>query len=130
MVSDLNDWLKERRRIHDAATEGPWESHGTTAATAWSGAGDYSGPVDDREPVANASPEDVSAIVDAHSTLPALLTAAENVLELHTETVHGECSICFECTYNDGYEVDYSPYDYPCPTVRSIETATQGDDNA
>lgn len=53
----------------------------------------------------------------------AALTAVEKVLELHTETVHGECAICFECTYDDGYEVDYSPFDYPCPTVQSVRSA-------
>lgn len=25
-MSDLNEWLKERRRIHDAATRGAWET--------------------------------------------------------------------------------------------------------
>lgn len=49
----------------------------------------------------------------------------EQVLELHTETVHGECAICFECTYDDGYEVDYSPFDYPCPTVQSVRSAIE-----
>ena len=117
-MTDLNEWIKERRRIHDAATEGPWEAHGTTAATAWSGASDYSGPIDDREPVANASPEDVSAIVDAHNSLPSLLTAVENVLKRHQpkylirdgEWFPANCTVC-------------EPWTWPCLTVQAIEGA-------
>ncbi|MCF2588941.1 hypothetical protein [Brevibacterium sp. UCMA 11752] len=87
-MTDLTEWIKERRRIHDAATEGPWakeedEAWGDTYASlsiqrvgeAW-----------DSDPAhACCDPldgENVLAIVDAHNTLPALLTAVENVLEV------------------------------------------------
>lgn len=104
-MSDLNEWLKERRAIHelgnDVLLRNSYELERET----------------------DLGIRDAKAVEDGFNTLPTLLTAVENVLKLHTETVHGECAICFECTYNDGYEVDYSPFDYPCPTVQAIEGA-------
>lgn len=129
MVSDVNEWLKERRTIHDAGTpkaQGRWSyrvDQGDFDAPIMDGKGDYLGCSPDDGVRAGFDTEVAEHIADAHNTLPNLLTAVENVLELHTETVHGECAICFECTYDGAYEADYSPLDYPCPTVRAIEGA-------
>lgn len=107
----LSDWIKERRRIHDAATGG-WECDEEDGGNFWTGGGrsDF-----------HLTPDDARSAVDAHNTLPAALTMIEKVLEVHKETAHGECTTCVECVYDDGYEADFSPVEYPCPTVRAIE---------
>ena len=73
----MNEWLKERRRIHNAATERPWVHDEYTGVE-----GIVYPDTAFAEAVADCGDRDDSAaIVDAHNTLPALLTAVENVLE-------------------------------------------------
>lgn len=121
-MSDLNEWLKERRTIHDAAGREQWEKRLHEYDYQVWAVGTY-----DDVPVSHGSPRpDADAIVDAHNTLPPLLPAVEKVLELHKETVHGECAIRFECVYDDGFEREYSPLPWPCPNVRAIEGAIKG----
>lgn len=82
-MSKIEDWIAERRRIHDAATEGPWaigswrdrtfQNHMTIEPEV--GSRTIGDVTDDHQ--GNAT-----AIVDAHNALPTLLTAAEKVLEL------------------------------------------------
>lgn len=129
-MSDTTEWLKERRRINGEATEGPWEWEpeivtqakfrpAKVSSVGWAG---Y--PVNDAvEMPVPGTTADAIAIVDAHDTLPPLLSAMEKVLELHQETTHGECAICFECVNDDGYESDFSSVEWPCPTIRAIEGA-------
>lgn len=99
-MSDVNEWIKERRRIHDAAPRGAWETS--------------------------------SAERDAFYKLPALLTALENVLELHVpeteypDPITGECS-CVECNRADREGI--CPTLYPCPTVLAVQSAIEGATN-
>lgn len=113
-MSKIEDWIAERRRIHDAATEGPWaigswrdrtfQHHMTIEPEV--GSRTIGDVTDDHQ--GNAT-----AIVDAHNALPTLLTAVEKVLELHpfqpfTAKI-GYCATCRE--------------PFPCQTVRAIEGA-------
>lgn len=109
-MSDLNEWLKERR-VYAGWSPGHWIRSGHEIYCR-----------DDGKEIAEWSYlSDAEAIVDAHNNLSALLTAVENVLELHQATETG---------VGDQYwkEPDYCPtcaeY-YPCPTVRAIEGATK-----
>ncbi|SMX76636.1 hypothetical protein [Brevibacterium antiquum] len=122
-MSDLNEWIKERRRIHDAATEGPWEADGfvdeyqgedVIRLSIWSGP-----PSSEDSPVvvhSIRSHENTEFILDAHNTLPALLTAVENVLELHQRVPNSTSALYPNplCTCGQNH---------PCPTVRTIEGA-------
>ena len=65
-----------------AATEGPWEASGSHVVTSWTGASDWSGPIDDRELVATASPADAALIADARTVVPALTAAVRDVLRV------------------------------------------------
>lgn len=114
-MSNLTEWLKERRRIHDEATEGLYFQH-------WGGQnqnGDYTESIliDEQsgDGLAYGLPDsDGEAIVDSHNTLPALLTAVEKVLELHgpvASDVEGDRPHCHLCGY------------WPCDTYRAIEGA-------
>lgn len=105
-MTDLNEWLKERRTIHDAATEGRWHKltrtdEGPAVVTDRSGmlppewvayAGMCSGEDD----------ENARAIVDAHNTLPALLTAVEKVLEAIAQIDREYSKAPGENAYADG----------------------------
>lgn len=125
MVSDLNEWLKERRTIHNAATEGEWWRHeckpcadrGSEDLSIWSEDDPVAQWLDSGNPNQRA---DRDAIVDAHNTLLTLLTAVEDVLELHQpkylirdgEWIPASCAVC-------------EPWTWPCATVRAIEGANQ-----
>lgn len=92
-MSDVNDWLKERRAIHNAATEGPWyktpNDRILSESVQWPEGDDYDvagGLGRDGAVVEAIHDFDGNAIADAHNTLPALLTAVEKVLELHTKS--------------------------------------------
>lgn len=104
-MTDMNDWINERRRIHNAANlYGQDEVHPR-------------GSVDDK--TIDRIEANNAFSYDAHNTLPALLTAVENVLELHQPEETG---------VGDQYwkEPDYCPMCseyYPCQTVRAIEGA-------
>ena len=67
-----------------AATAGPWEASGSHVGTTWTGASDWSGPIDDRELVATASPADAALIAHARTDLPALTAAVRDVLKAAT----------------------------------------------
>jgi hypothetical protein len=59
---------------------------------------------------------DARFIVTARTAMPKLLSAVENVLALHRSDPAG---ICHSCEYLS-----------PCPTVRAIESALGGGDDA
>lgn len=105
-MSDLNEWLKERR-VYAGWSPGHWIR---------SGHGIYCR--DDGKEIAEWSYlSDAEAIVDAHNTLPALLTAVENVLELHQRVPNSTSALYPNplCTCGQNH---------PCPTVRAIEGAS------
>ena len=64
------------------ATEGPWEASGSHVVTSWTGASDWSGPIDDRELVATSSPADAAFIAHARTDVPALTAAVRDVLKV------------------------------------------------
>lgn len=81
-MTDLTEWIKERRRIHNAATEGTWAIDGPAQAGPDDSLVVY--PKNDAGAIAYVQPawDDADAIVDAHNVaVPVLLTAVENVLE-------------------------------------------------
>ena len=127
------DWLKARRELEQAATEGPWE---------WDEPSDYDWPDGDqslRAPKARdeggegvlilygwgydasgieARSEDRSFIADARTALPRALDALEKVLALHQpEAFHDDpsSSFCARCQRTAGI--------WPCETVDTIESA-------
>ncbi|GAA1639228.1 hypothetical protein GCM10009700_27730 [Brevibacterium sanguinis] len=126
----IESWLAERRSIHAAATEGPWEAYEGpcrepaniltpqhTPIPMINGCCDGDGYLD--------NPADVVSIVDAHNHLPTFFAMVEAVLGLHQPTrSDGRFSraVCSMCHYEDGPTVTY-----PCPTVRALE-AVIGDE--
>ena len=128
------EWLAERARIEQAATEGPWTWQtpsgddwpqadesllGPTGGAVLSGWGyDASG--------IEAAPEDRAYIADARTSLPKAVAAIRAVLALHqpvdalnmrTNRVQPVCSER-SCGQENG---DFMAW--PCPTVRAIEKA-------
>lgn len=84
----IEAWLAERRRIHAAATEGPWEAYEGpcrepaniltpqhTPIPMINGCCDGDGYLD--------NPADVVSIVDAHNHLPTLVAVVGMVLDRH-----------------------------------------------
>lgn len=142
-MSDLSEWIKERRRIHNAATEGPWyktpNDRILSESVQWPEGDDYDvagGLGRDGAVVEAIHDFDGNAITDAHNTLPALLTAVENVLELHKPVERRKWwagrwekkTVCEECTsmVNElaEWEHEETEVEYPCPTVQAIEGAS------
>lgn len=142
-MTDLNEWLKERRTIHNAATEGPWESgnwyhvQGESHCTCRSEYGPLVGidpegafgrmhihrrpepawedgvrarddstggfeVVIDTSEYGGTSEGDRAAIVDAHNTLPAALTAIEKVLEVISKIDREHSKAPGDDAYADG----------------------------
>lgn len=87
----IESWLAERKRIHAAATKGPWvagdpemcgDDRDIPQAAVFAGMrpitwDDHNGEV--------FKPEDSTAIVDAHNHLPALIATVEAVLGVLNE---------------------------------------------
>lgn len=117
-MTDMTEWIKERRRIHNVATGGVWVHDEYTGVE-----GIVYPDTAFAEAVADCGDRDDSAaIVDAHNALPALLTAVEKVLELHqavylgTLRIKGEPDdIRYGCVVCNSH--------YPCQSVRAIEGA-------
>ena len=106
------DWIAERHRIEQAASEGPWEING--AGEYVSGVGLMVAPDD-----GGVSGTDVEFIADARTAMPKMRAALEAVLALHP----------WECLECEGIDLDASPrcghcYEpWPCPTVAAIAEA-------
>lgn len=81
------EWLKQGQAVRTRAgfNDVTFESGNGTVSTAWSGAADYSGPIDDREPVADSFPSGATAIADALNAVPVMERALIDVLELAEE---------------------------------------------
>lgn len=133
-MSDLNEWISERRRIHEAATEGPWAVDGPAQAGPDDSLIVY--PKNDAGAIAYVQPawDDADSIVDGHNTLPTALTMIEKVLERH-RPVRGEtrrspdvCAECDELIGEPGYDCG-GVVDWPCPTVQDLSSAIEGATN-
>ena len=123
------DWLAERARIEQAASEGPWEHEGVgeiiqhfslpepativstdVACMGYCYGGSAAGVERD---------EDAEFIADARTAMPKMRAALEAVLALHP----------WECLECEGIDLDASPrcghcYEpWPCPTVAAIAEA-------
>ncbi len=122
------DWLAERRRIEQAATDGPWVREWSTPDQWWIIHGQPNpAKGDDRmvcpEVATLQHPEDWTAdvdfITDARTAMPKALAALEAVLARHP----------WECLECEGIDLDASPrcghcYEpWPCPTVAAITEA-------
>lgn len=135
------DWLAERARIEQAASEGPWEING--AGEYVSGVGLMVAPDD-----GGVSGTNAEFIADARTAMPKMRAALEAVLKLHEPVAvyaqADECECgnedhtiieseqgddlcwdtptgeqrCGECLDEDGGYIDY-----PCPTVVLIREA-------
>jgi hypothetical protein len=82
---NAREFLLAVRHQAEVATRGPWEASGNYVGTAWSGAQDWSGPIDDRELVAQASEGDAEFIAAARTNVPSLVEFALSVLDLADE---------------------------------------------
>lgn len=119
-MTDLTEWLKERRTIHDAATEDAarvlWEHDDPEGESPNENFEDE--PKWERERLKQAA-QAVLESSDAHNTLPTLLTAVEKVLERHHwERDEYGCWTCRFCSH-----IQQAKILYPCATVRTVEGA-------
>lgn len=135
----IESWLAERRSIHAAATEGPWEADGTEISQHWSRPEPWA-VVASNEIACMAfcyggsargieHEEDANAAVDAFNTLPALVAMVEAVLGQHrpvevepSDTICSDtiCGGCSNRLPNGRYVLIVG---FPCPTVRALEAA-------
>ena len=126
-MNDPRETLNRIRQQADAATEGSWM--GVCDSDGYLGR--VIGP--DGFGIAEDFRDDADAefTAAARTTVPALLDALEKVLELHPRVVvmaadpeFGQMeddAICGACIVN------HEPADWPCPNVRAITTALNGD---
>lgn len=68
---------EQLRKLTDKATHGPWTAHEGVVGAEWSGAYDWSGPVDDRVLVADAGEADAEFIAASREAVPAMLRELE-----------------------------------------------------
>ena len=114
-MTDIQDWLNKGRALADHATEGPWFAEYSRKT------GDCVVPYDaqsTREAVAITrlmhAPSDAVFIADARTRLPQALNALQAVLDMHRRIWVDGIEYCKHC-------VDFGG-EYPCPTVRAIQT--------
>lgn len=122
----INDYINERVRIHDEATEGQWETsqnEGKEATTflesEWDEVlvHDERGTGHMREEYSWIKRADATAIVDAHNEAPKAWAALKAVLEIH-ENNEGECLKCVKGM--DVFESGLVHESWPCPTVVAV----------
>lgn len=126
------DWLDERDRIEQAATEGEWRAEKHIDFSYEPGYSVYLAPADggvfgaDGDIGWACTKADAAYIADARTSLPKAAAALRAVLELHqpvnalnmrTNRVQPVCSER-SCGQENG---DFMAW--PCPTVRAIEKA-------
>lgn len=124
----VEDWIKERRTIHGKAqSEGAWWMNSDGDVMHHYEYGEEDDVV--AEPL---FVDDAAAIVDAHNTLPTVLTALEKVLELHQPVeVEPSDTICKACSnaIGAGDTLRYMPTEeWPCPTVQKLQEAINDDE--
>lgn len=101
-MSDVNEWLKERRTIHSAATEGPWET----------------------------SSAERDAFYNLPTLLTAVERVLERHRPVRGETRRSPdvCAECDELIGEPGYDCG-GVVDWPCPTVQDLKSAIEGATN-
>ena len=116
--------LNEIEARANAATEGPWELLGDGEYV--SGPGILVAPDD-----GGVTSADAEFIAAARTNVPRLVDALEKVLILHKPVeVEPSETICSGCSTlrGQGETARYFPFtEYPCPTVRAITTALEGE---
>ena len=141
-MTDPRETLARIRRRADAATEGPWE---VKPYKGLAEDGDYVDSIvgSSQESIVyqlgcgccdiglEVAHPDAEFIAAARTDVPALLDALEKVLRLHPRVVvlHADPefgrmeddAICGACIVN------HEAADWPCPNVRAITTALNGD---
>ena len=120
------EWLAERARIEQAATDGPWIAatgaygwdHDDEATHVWHrepiGGGTYKALIKivDNE-LNQTAPEDAEFIADARTTMPKMRAALEAVLALHWGEPYAQGpGYCAECEHR-----------WPCGTYGAITEA-------
>lgn len=68
---------EQLRKLADESTHEPWTAHEGVVGAEWSGASDWSGPIDDRTLVAQAGEADAEFIAAARTAVPELLREIE-----------------------------------------------------
>lgn len=106
--------------IGDRAGDPAWEASEGNVGTTWSGAADWSGPIDDRELVATASPEVAQRIADDHNAIPLLLA----LLERQSRQVSRVRDVHRPVSARPGLRGDVCAHChrlYPCPTILTLD---------
>lgn len=135
-MSAAEQWIRDRRALLEAATEGPWsaaDEHGDVPGStpAWcvsqmhpgfeamSPKDGYVGDVAD-----TPCPEDAALIADSRTSLPKAVHALEAVLELHHRrkwTRMRDFQHFGQTEFPD--QCDRCHVEYPCLTVQAITEA-------
>lgn len=98
-MTDLNEWIKERRRIHKATTEGPW---GLSSAE-----------------------RDALYTLPAALTMIEKVLERHRPVRGETRRSPDVCAECDELIGEPGYDCG-GVVDWPCPTVRDLNLAIEG----
>ena len=127
-MTDPRETLARIRAQVDAASPGPWFDEERNLDKPWDLTtvyyGFHNGETPDRDLVAEASYDNAEFIAAARSDVPRLLDALEAVLAMHYHDLFrghlsNGCRICGHGPNDEGY---------PCPTVKTITDALNGDD--
>ena len=110
--------LNEIEARANAATEGPWEAHGSLITS-------LTGPGGE---VAEASGQDTEFIAHSRTDVPDMAAALRAVLDLHApDYTYPDCPKCAECSDLASTEARRFVVLWPCPTVAEIHHCL-GDD--
>lgn len=122
------EWIEERKRLADAAAEGPWGEEEIVRAVRFVRTDGFAFPEDRARELA-VRERNINFIADSRTSLPAALAALESVLARHepAEALHCQgksqrlVRICVACSLRHG---DDGPWiAWPCPDVRTITAA-------
>ena len=137
-MTDTQEWIDKGKALTDQATQGPWQTDGCEVTQHWSRPEPWQTIVDTEVSCMDycyggsakgvERYEDAEFIADARTRLPQALNALQAVMEIHKpfqayadhgmdgESLHRFVLRCDGCEESGGIE------DYPCPTVRAIQT--------
>lgn len=130
MMSDLTDLLDEIQGRANRATKGPWDAYSVPASRGEAG---YSAVgVSDTEVQVTRDVGgwlDADFIAHARDDVPRLVTALRAVLGAHTPIeVEPSETLCRECSFRLPSGRYFGKLtEWPCPTVRAITEALEGD---
>lgn len=119
---DIREWVSDRKRIHDAASKGPWRVgvEGSEGSRVNPDTGEKR--VDSRAILmcnGRVQPEDGANalfVVDAYNIASPMYEMMDALLDLHQESEHGRCAVCVDYEYDRGEALSF-PAKYPCETV-------------